>query len=185
VIIVAYDHNGKILDFGSLEVQAVYISGNVRLPFAEYMTDRKKSVALDWRGKQYWPRPDYLSSSRKRLMPQLLYKGGILSGWGKKQAVAVQSAFFATLPELQEVPPEQAELAWLLYDLEFDPAQNRYQLVHSRTVHTTFDAAVRRITTAEAGPIAAFVEQLQEKFDQQLDNGNPPDTSTLADPDLT
>lgn len=185
VVIVAHDHNGKVLDFGSLEVQAVYISGNVRLPFAEYMSDRQTNIALDWRGEQYWPRPDYLSSSRKRLMPQLLYKGGILSGWGKKQAVAVQSTFFATLPELQEVPPEEAELAWLLYDLEFDPTQNRYQLVHSRTVHTTFDAAVRRITTAEAGPIAAFVEHLQEKLDQQLDNSNPPDTSTLADSGLT
>lgn len=185
VVIVSHDQNGKILDFGSLEVQAVYISGNVRLPFAEYMSDRQANIALDWRGEQYWPRPDYLSSSRKRLMPQLLYKGGILSGWGKKQAVAVQSDFFATLPELQEVPPEQAELAWLLYDLEFDPAQNRYQLVHSRTVHTTFDAAVRRITTAEAGPVTAFMKQLQEKLDQQLDNGNPPDTSTLADAGLT
>lgn len=99
--------------------------------------------------------------------------------------VRFRRAFFATLPELQEVPPGQAELAWLLYDLEFDPAQNRYQLVHSRTVYTTFDAAIRRITTAEAGPIAAFVEQLQEKLDQQLENGNPPDTLTLADAGLT
>jgi hypothetical protein len=33
VVLVAYDALGKITDFGSLEIQAVYISGNVRRPF--------------------------------------------------------------------------------------------------------------------------------------------------------
>src|SRR4030042_4228450 len=28
IVLVAYDNNGKIIDFGALEVQAVYISGN-------------------------------------------------------------------------------------------------------------------------------------------------------------
>ena len=30
VVPVSYDNDGKVLDFGALEVQAVYISGNVR-----------------------------------------------------------------------------------------------------------------------------------------------------------
>ena len=30
VVLVAYDDNGKVLDFGALEIQAVYISGNVK-----------------------------------------------------------------------------------------------------------------------------------------------------------
>jgi hypothetical protein len=34
--LVAYDDQGKIIDFGSLEVQAVYISGNVRNAFEHY-----------------------------------------------------------------------------------------------------------------------------------------------------
>ena len=29
--------------------------------------------------------PDYLSSSRKRLVPQLIYKGSILKAWGKNR----------------------------------------------------------------------------------------------------
>nr|WP_199245429.1 NotI family restriction endonuclease [[Phormidium] sp. ETS-05] len=37
VVIVAYDDRGRIIDFGALEVQGVYISGNVRLPFEYYM----------------------------------------------------------------------------------------------------------------------------------------------------
>jgi hypothetical protein len=37
VVLVAYDARGQLLDFGSLEVQSVYISGNVRNPFYHYM----------------------------------------------------------------------------------------------------------------------------------------------------
>lgn len=37
VVLVAYDTNGKVTDFGSLEIQAVYISGNVRNPFEHYV----------------------------------------------------------------------------------------------------------------------------------------------------
>jgi len=39
VVLVAYDDDGNVYDFGALEVQAVYISGNVRDPFAHYMED--------------------------------------------------------------------------------------------------------------------------------------------------
>ena len=33
IVLVSYDSYGKIIDFGSLEIQGVYISGNVRKPF--------------------------------------------------------------------------------------------------------------------------------------------------------
>lgn len=33
IVLCAYDEAGKVYDFGALEVQAVYISGNVRNPF--------------------------------------------------------------------------------------------------------------------------------------------------------
>ncbi len=37
IILVAYDDRGRIIDFGSLEVQAVYISGHIRRAFEYYM----------------------------------------------------------------------------------------------------------------------------------------------------
>ena len=37
VVLVAYDDAGRITGFGALEIQAVYISGNVRRPFEQYM----------------------------------------------------------------------------------------------------------------------------------------------------
>jgi hypothetical protein len=89
VVLVAYDENGKVCDFGALEIQAVYISGNVRDPFEHFMKDPRGRASMDWSNEPNYPRPDYLSSSRKRLAPQLLFKGGILNAWGKKTAVAL------------------------------------------------------------------------------------------------
>jgi len=181
IVLVAYE-NGRVVDFGSLEVQAVYISGNIRRPFQKYMEDPEKHQDMNWAGQRNYPRPDYLSSSRKRLVPQLLYKGGILKNWGKKQAVAIHSGFFDTLPSLQEVEREQADIAWLIYDLEFDGQTNSYQLELKRTVYTMFKPAIDQITTAEPGPLDEFVDTLQEKLEQKLEGKDTePSDFTLSD----
>jgi len=114
IVLVAYDDSGKIYDFGALEVQAVYISGNVRTPFENYIADPKAHQNLDWTGEPNYPRPDYLSSSRKRLAPQLIFKGGILNSWKKKLAVALNKSFFETLPKLKQVEKEKADITWLI-----------------------------------------------------------------------
>jgi hypothetical protein len=178
---VAYNDQGQIVDFGTLEVQAVYISGNIRQPFERYMQDPKKLEAFDWSNQRFYPRPDYLSSSRKRLAPQLIYKGGILQSWGKKQAIALHSGFFETLPSLTEVSPDNADMAWLVYDLILDSAQQRYHLTLSKTIYTLFKPALDKITTPEPGPIETFMGHLQNKLDEKLENGNPPDAPTLTD----
>jgi len=85
VVLVAYDERGKVYNFGALEIQSVYISGNVREPFEYYMEEPIARVQMDWSNEPNYPRPDYLSSSRKRLVPQLLFKGGILHSWKKKE----------------------------------------------------------------------------------------------------
>jgi len=58
VVLVSYDERGKITDFGSCEVQAVYISGNVRAPFEYFMEDQLKRSGMDWTGRPNYPRPD-------------------------------------------------------------------------------------------------------------------------------
>ncbi|MDM8527119.1 NotI family restriction endonuclease [Anaerolineales bacterium HSG24] len=178
-VLVAYDEIGQITNFGSLEVQAVYISGNVRQPFRQYMSDREANQAMIWTATNV--RADYLSSSRKRLVPQMLYKGAIMQAWQKKQVVALHRTFYDTLPDLPEAPQHQADIAWLVYDLEFVKPQNLYQLVSYKTVYTQFGAALDRITTPEAGSINSFVKRLQKKLDEKLDNSYPPDAPTLAD----
>jgi len=182
VVVVAYDNKGIITDFGALEVQAVYISGNMRNPFAYYMEDPAHRINMDWSGELNYPRPDYLSSSRKRLIPQLIFKGNILNKWNKKIAVALNRGFFETLPELEEVDINKAEVAWFIYDLMFNRKMNTYELSRNRVVYTDFKDQLSRITKSDAGDVAEFSRILQTKIDEKLDNLNPPDTETIESP---
>ncbi len=180
VVLVSYNDRGQVIDFGALEVQAVYISGNIRNAFEHYMADPTNQHDMTWKGPNY-PRPDYLSSSRKRLAPQLIYKGGILNKWKKKIAVAVDKHFFSSLPTLPEIEPDEADIAWLIYEPTIDSTRNLYKLVKHRVVYTPFTESLNHITKTEAGPIEHFLEHLQEKLDEKLDNGSPPDAPILTD----
>ncbi len=180
LVLVSYNKEGKVTDFGSLEIQAVYISGNIRTPFEYYIENPQKRTDFDWRGQLNYPKPDFLSSSRKRLVPQILYKGGILNAWGKKQAIVLQKAFFETLPDLPVVSKEKANLAWLLYDLEFNSETKTYKLIKTETVYTQFGPALDKIVIPQPGKVDAFIRQLQEKLDEKLD-GHSPDNETLKD----
>jgi len=181
VVLVAYDSSGRIYDFGALEVQAVYISGNIRRPFETYMQNPSENRAMTWSSESGYPNPDYLSSSRKRLAPQLIYKGGILNAWKKKTTVALHSSFYNTLPSLPQVPPQQANLAWLVYDLELNNQENRYHLKLSKTIYTDFEPALSRITTPEPGDYSRFLSRLQDKLDEKMNADIRPDAPTLTD----
>lgn len=179
VVLVSYDDRGSVLDFGALEVQSVYISGNIRNPFSFYMQDPAANAKFDWSRQPNYPGPDYLSSSRKRLAPQLLFKGGILNAWRKRSAVALDRAFFDTLPTLDEVEPAQAEIAWLVYDLELNEESNRYRLTKLRTVYTKFSESLQQITVSKPGEIEPFLEVLQTKLDDKLSGTDSPANITL------
>jgi hypothetical protein len=138
IVLVSYDNQGKIIDFGSLEIQGVYISGNIRRPFEHYIANPSKNTDLDWSNERNYPRPDYLSSSRKRLAPQLIYKGGVLRYWNKKMAVALDNSFFKTLPDLPEVEEKDADIAWFIYDLIYDQNENMFSLQRIKTKYTSF-----------------------------------------------
>jgi hypothetical protein len=183
VVLCAYDATGKVTDFGALEVQAVYISGNIRKPFEYYMENPTERATMDWESKPNYPRPDYLSSSRKRLAPQLIFKGGIIRAWNKKTAVALHRGFFDTLPELKQVPRETAEMAWLVYDLERDAARNEFVLTRWREVYTKFDESLDKITHSQPGRLDDFLDVLQHKVNEKLENGGtPPDVGTIDAP---
>jgi len=184
VVLVAYDENGKVCDFGALEIQAVYISGNVRDPFEYFMKNPRGRASMDWSQEPNYPRPDYLSSSRKRLVPQLLFKGGILHGWKKKIAVALNKSFFATLPRLKQVSKSDADIAWLIYDLELikekGQGPGRYSLKKVDEFFTEFEPALLSITTPSPGKVQDFIKLLQEKLDEQLET--PPVNKTIERP---
>lgn len=141
---------------------------------------RKPSKDFEWPTGYNYPKPDYLSSSRKRLIPQMLYKGGISQSWKKKQTVALQKSFFETLPKLPTTSREKADIAWFLYDLEFNEELNQNNLVLKETIYTEFEPALLKITTPEPGDISKFINLLQNRLDEHLDK-NPPDTPSLND----
>ena len=181
IVLVAYDKQGKLIDFGSLEVQAVYISGNVRRPFEYYMQNPAKNANFDWSGESNFPKPDYLSSSRKRLIPQLIFKGGILNKWGKKSAVALTKEFYQTLPKLKQVAKEKAEIAWMIYDLVPTKKHKRFHLKKVETVYTRFKTSLDTISKSNPGKVADFENLLQSKLDEVLlnDEQNPPGAPAL------
>ena len=131
--------------YAALEVQAVYISGNVSNPFLEFMR------GVPWDGRNP-PRPDWLSSSRKRLVPQLAWKGSVLHSWGVPVIVCVQQAFWQTMPYLSAVTGGAEafqEMGWIIVDLE---RRGRvYRLVHAETLSSEFEAALTAATRAPAG----------------------------------
>lgn len=171
VVLVSYDDQGQVLDFGALEVQAVYISGNIRDPFSVYMQNPESNANLNWVGMRNYPRADFLSSSRKRLAPQLIYKGGILHSWGRKMAVATDLPFFSQLPELPQVEPHAADVAWFVYELVESPQTHGYRLTRVQTVYTQFTPALLKITTAHPGSVTDFRKLLQRKLNEKQGTG--------------
>lgn len=171
LVLVQYDDAGSVVDFGAIEIQAVYNSGNVRDPFRAYMQHNHSEGVFTWPGTR--PRPDFLSSSRKRLVPQLLFKGSILRKWGKRVAIAIDDQFFATLPRIREVPEEDAEVLWSVYTLSREHAGTPFRLTRSKSVFTKYDDVFDLVTKPEAGSIGDFVGTLQTKLDNKL-SGEPP-----------
>lgn len=162
-VLVSYDDRGRVVDFGSLEVQAVYISGNLTGPFTAYLDN--PAAEFTWTQAFKYPKPDYLSSSRKRLIPQIIAKGSILKQWNKKQVVALQTSFYNTLPALPEVDKAVSDFAFFLYDLEPDKETKVLSLKLQRIVYTKFASALEQIAKFEAGSITDFTELLQKKLD--------------------
>ena len=163
-VIAQYDSKGNITDFASLEVQGVYITGNLRNPFQKYI--ESPTADFHWNGRNY-PHPDYLSSSRKRLIPQMLYKGGIFKAWNKKQCVAIQKSFFYTLPKLPQTTKDNADIAWFLYELSYNEIDRQYHLNLEDTIYTEFQSALQKVIFTQPGNVDDFISMLQGKFDEK------------------
>jgi len=99
----------------------------------------------------------------------------------KKQAVALHRNFYEMLPVLPQVAPEQAEMAWLTYDLSYNAQENRYHLVHDRTVYTRFEPALQQITRPSVGTLASFTAHLQTRLDSKREENEANHTGTLND----
>jgi hypothetical protein len=70
---------------------------------------------------------------------------------------------------LAEVDPSDAEICWMVYDLQKDTDLNKYHLAPHRKVFTKFNESINQITIAKPGDINEFMKLLQSKLDECLD----------------
>lgn len=154
--IVLAETNGELAWFG-LEVQAVYFSG--------------PGMDEDFRahrdaGASPYPtavrRPDWRSSSAKRLAPQLQVKGPTLRRWGSKLAVAVDAPFFEAIGGASAQPSQDladGDVLWLVPELR----GGRLRRGHWEVL--TLEASTEKLLAARTVRKPDFEETLRRKLE--------------------
>ncbi len=145
LVIVAYNKQGDIIDYGGLQVQV----------------------------------PSFSARSKEALFgsiaPQTFFGGAVLKSWGKKQAIALQRYFYDTLPELPTTEPADSDMAWFIYDLQYEAADDRYSIRLHKTVHTKFVLVMELLASddihwPEAGSEQEFVDYLYAAIEKAVVN---------------
>lgn len=161
-LVVAQILRNALRWFG-LEIQAVYFSGpGMKSQFA-VLRDHQA-------GRLPFPddvrRPDWRSSSAKRLMPQLQIKVPTLRRWGSKLAVAVDRPFFAALGGPSATPSQDlddGDVIWLVPKL-VRSARKRYRLARGHWEVLTLEQSIDKLRAAHAMPREAFENALRAKL---------------------
>ena len=140
-LVVAGD--GDASDWMGLEVQAVYFSGGrMDADFDVLLSNTEDSPPSPTRRR----RPDWRSSSAKRLMPQLEVKVPLLRQWGKKLAVAVDRPFFEAIGGPSEAPSQDlndGDIIWLIPEITAD-----YQLAAYHWEVLPLEASSKKLLSA-------------------------------------
>lgn len=148
------------MDWCALELQAVYFSGK-SMANEFRMLAAAESAALQFPSKHR--RPDWRSSGPKRLLPQLQTKVPTIRTWGKKMAVVIDEAFFASLVGLdRERHLSNAEIVWFV--VGYDPRPGGWTLVERDVVFTKLDASIKSLTGGVPLSKERFEEQLRFKL---------------------
>ena len=165
VVLVAYDEQGKVFDFGALGIQAVYTAGNARAFFDSYMQPPTDYAEKDWSSEPDYPEPDYPLSWQTILAPRLNGVVGMFKTWQKRTAVAINKGFFSSLPSMPTVDKAEADIAWLVYDLQLhdEGGAPRYRLTKVDEVYTRF-APLCSTTATMPGDISSFMRALEAEL---------------------
>ncbi|MDE0138700.1 MAG: NotI family restriction endonuclease [bacterium] len=151
------------LRWHGLEIQAVYFSGRgMPEEFAalQRATDERPPFPLRVR------RPDWRSSSAKRLMPQLSIEVPTLRRWGAKLAVAVDKPFFSTIGGPSDAPSQdlnEGDIIWLVTRLESNPA-GELTLRRHHWEMLTLEESEDRLLAADPMTRHAFEHALRSKL---------------------
>lgn len=142
----------------ALEIQAVYFSG----PKMETYLHQLGRVEAGIPFPDVTRRPDYRSSSSKRLMPQLQVKVPTLRRWAKKMAILVDRDFFESIGRIDEASgPSNADIAWFAADFQLDG--DRAKLTLSKPVFQTLEKSVENLTGGIPVSLEEFEAMLADK----------------------
>lgn len=158
-MVVARDENAA--QWFGLEIQAVYFSGGgMQSDFEMLLHDESLGVREPTRFR----RPDWRSSSAKRLMPQLQIKAPTLRRWGTKLAVAVDLPFFEAIGGPSENPSQDlddGDIVWLVPRIAED-----YHLEAHHWEVLTLDDSSDKLLSAETVRRGEFEDSLRAKLER-------------------
>ena len=149
----------EAVEWFGLEIQAVYFSGgSMESDFNAILSDDSEDAPEPTRFR----RPDWRSSSAKRLMPQLQIKAPTLRRWGTKLAVAVDLPFFEAIggpsgDYSQDL--DDGDIVWLIPRIN-----ENYRLEAHHWEVLTLDDSCDKLLSAETVKRREFEDSLREKL---------------------
>lgn len=160
-LVVAKTSNGNVRWHG-LEIQAVYFSGRgMATEFDSLRDDTHETPPFPTANR----RPDWRSSSAKRLMPQLQIKAPTLRRWGSKVAVAVDRPFFESVggpsPNCSQ-DLNDGDIIWLVPELVSDGGQHCLSRWHWEVL--TLEASIDKLLAASTIRREEFERTLVSKL---------------------
>lgn len=155
---------GDRLEWYGLEIQAVYFSG-------PGMASQFDILASDDNPLPPYPdhlrRPDWRSSSAKRLMPQLQVKVPTLRRWNSKMAVAVDFPFFESIggPSANATQDiNDGDIIWLVPELTWDSNADSFRLARGHWEVLTLEDSANKLLAARTVVRDSFETALRERL---------------------
>lgn len=158
-LVVSGDEEAK--SWVGLEVQAVYFSGKGMQGDFELLLESTDAVPPPPTALR---RPDWRSSSAKRLMPQLQVKVPTLRRWGTKLAVAVDLPFFEAIGGPSEAPSQDVNDGSIVWLVPRITADYRLEAYHWEVL--SLEDSSKRLLSAETVKRQEFEDVLRSKLKQ-------------------
>lgn len=162
-LVVAQTSKGDIRWYG-LEIQAVYFSG---VAMQSEFTNLRDHDQPQPPFPDAIRRPDWRSSSAKRLMPQLQIKVPTLRRWGSKIAVAVDRPFFESIGGPSPTPNHDindGDVIWLVPVLAHS-ADGQYRLSRGHWEVLTLEDTCEKLLAATTVQRDIFERELRKKLE--------------------
>ena len=154
-------HHGLV--WHGLEIQAVYFSG-------PGMRDDFLTLSNDKGDRPKYPgavrRPDWRSSSAKRLLPQLQIKAPTLRRWAAKMAVCVDRGFFDSIGGPSERPRQDldsGDIIWMIPEL-VETSKGAFRLTRGYWEVLTLEESEVKLQSAKTVTRSEFEDSLRARL---------------------